>query len=428
MTLPFNKDELIEKSLKKLCKNANICLDLGEQSELVKQYFDNYDLKSNYIRPGKRIGAPSANGVVIEVPFKKKGYKSYTAFKMACTNESDNLMYEYQIGKTFINNYIKIYPCFTETYGLYKLDSADHLDIITKATNKQPIYMNVYTNSILSQPVDWKIACNNPKYYCILIQYFPDFKTIFDDASNKFSNVGINIITILYQYYFVLDKMSSIYTHYDFHVGNAGYYEPFSNGYIIMNYHNPDNTTTTFPTQYISKIIDYGRSYFPDHKQIMNELRMKLIRQNVPLTKLGTFLADTGFSVIKGLNSEKASSKTSIFYWINPNYPNCSHDLRALNSIIILLTKLGYHIADGIAYDEKYGTREFPMSEPIVDNNGNPMPGKIITNVTNAELYLREFINNNIDAIRQQMDDKGLQLIGEMHIYSDGRPYEFILK
>jgi hypothetical protein len=413
----ISKTELIEQTLKTLCKKSNICLDLGYQSEIIKEYFGNYNLSDSlviqdYVNICKRIGAPSANGAVILVPFERNGYKSFTALKMPCSNISDNLMYEYAVGVKFINNFVKIFPCFAETYGLYKIgEETNYLKIIENASKNKSFRIDSYNFN--KKNISWITACTNPKMFCLLIQYFENFRSIEMDYEDYFSTIGINIMTILYQYYFVFDRLRGTFTHYDFHYGNAGYYEPFTNGYIMMHYHHPDNTVTSFPTQYISKMIDYGRSHFSNTIKIMNNIKSNAYC--VPNDG-----EEYGFSIIKGMPNEKPTDRFSSFYWINPLYSNCSHDLRCLDLIFYRLKKL-FYFADEIIYENKYGT-------PELRSNVNIAGKKIITNVTNAELYLREFITSNIDKIQEQIVNKNLELCGELHVYSDGRPYEWILK
>ena len=413
----ISKTELIEKTLKTLCKKSNICLDLSYQSKIIKEYFGCYNLSDSlviqdYVNICKRISAPSENGVVILVPFERNGYKSFTALKMPCSNISDNLMYEYAIGVNFINNFVKVFPCFAETYGLYKIaNETDYLKIILYVSNNQSFRIDSYNFN--KQRVSWITACTNPKMFCLLIQYFENFRIVDMDYKDNFSTIGINIMTILYQYYFVFDRLRGKFTHYDFHCGNAGYYEPFTNGYIIMHYHHPNDTVTSFPTQYISKMIDYGRSHFSETKNILNNIKANAYC--VPNEG-----ERYGFSIIKGMHYENPTDRFSRFYWINPLYSNCSHDLRCLNTIFNRLNKL-FYFADEIIYEHEYGT-------PELRSNINVAGKKIITNITNAELYLREFIISNIDKIQEQILNKNLELCGELHIYSDGRPYEWFLK
>ena len=128
------RSENLSKMLQVACKDPDNCLALGKYDEIIKTFFDNFQ-NLNYIEPQdkKRIGGISANGFVIEVPFKKDNYTAYTVLKCAENAASDNLFYEYCVGKLFINNYINKFPCFVETYDLYVFNNVSSYDNIKRA-------------------------------------------------------------------------------------------------------------------------------------------------------------------------------------------------------------------------------------------------------------------------------------------------------
>jgi len=118
-----DRENNMGKMLNVACKNPDNCLALGVYGSYIKQYFENFrNLSLIDNRKMKRIGSVSVNGFIIEVPFTKNNFTAYTALKCSAKSVSDNLFYEYYVGKFFINNYLNIFPCFVETYDCYKFN------------------------------------------------------------------------------------------------------------------------------------------------------------------------------------------------------------------------------------------------------------------------------------------------------------------
>ena len=143
-----NRDVNFSKMLQVSCKNPDNCLALGKYDDSIKRFFDNFrnlkDIDNSIV---KRIGNPSANGFIVELPFKKLNYTAYTILKCSSNARSDNLFYEYYVGKYFINNYLKKLPCFVETYDLYEFNSiTSYNEIKYKANNNTLSTVNFESN------------------------------------------------------------------------------------------------------------------------------------------------------------------------------------------------------------------------------------------------------------------------------------------
>ena len=69
----------LAKLLNVVCKNSGNCLALGVYGEYIKRFFDDFrninDIDETNI---KKIGNPSANGFILELPFVKNDFKAKT--------------------------------------------------------------------------------------------------------------------------------------------------------------------------------------------------------------------------------------------------------------------------------------------------------------------------------------------------------------
>lgn len=111
-------ENIQDKLLHILCSSSGGCIAFGRFTEIIDQYFEYLDFKY-LISPILRIGKPSVNGFINEFIFQRNQYKLFTILKSSQNEESDNLLYEYIVGKEYINNLITKLPCFVKTYGLY---------------------------------------------------------------------------------------------------------------------------------------------------------------------------------------------------------------------------------------------------------------------------------------------------------------------
>jgi len=404
----LNSPEFNKKFLNIICKESKICLDFGNYGKQVNDYFDNFQ-NFKFAKPATRIGEASKNGAVLLIPFEKNGYKTFALLKFSLSKKADNLMYEAYVGTRFINYFSKVFPSFTDTYGYFLLNSITDYDKVMEYIHYNlPIDINAQIKLESHNNFILNLACNNPILITPLIQYFSNFNTFFNEYNNDFNNTNKEIPCLLYQIYFVLDILKDIFTHYDLHANNAGYYKPFTNKYILMNYHLENGTIISFPTIYISKIIDYGRCHFNNNSYNTNDL-IDLVCENCK-PRCGYRV---GFSFITG--------KIFKDNWINPRVKNCSHDLRLI-SILKSKLKDKYNFFNDVIYLEKYGTPE--------DLTPYDKTEKIIRNVSGARESLEDFLPNwcKTELTENYYINLGITKAGDIHIYADKRPYEYIIK
>ena len=409
--------------LKSVCFDSGACLSFGTQIKKINELFNGFTTFDYVEPPIKRIGQPSANGFVNEIQYKRYGYNAYAVLKSTASNSADNLLYEYIVGQ-YINKINKRFSCFLETYGLfmYKDESSWRHVRDTKT-----ITTNVLTSSILPiniEPMDaLSLGCHNSKYLCILIQHINKPQTLserLDDKDDIACKEFINfqLIYILYQVYLPLSLLASSFTHYDLHRENVLLYTLPNNKYIEYHYHLPLKVVT-FKSLYIVKIIDYGRSFFNDidgninSKKVYNKLCTRLSCDPDCGAKVGfKWLAKEDYP---GANhfiiSQKAnqSHDLRLLYNLNSNY---GHDIEWANTTLSDMMK-------SVVYDDNYGTKEIKKSGLA---NGK------IYNIMDAVAQLQMIIEKpkRVQAILGFYAKPKYSKYGDIHMYSDGRPMEYI--
>lgn len=447
------------------------CVDFGSYKNEINRYFKNFNINENaqYIDYIKKIGMDSNNGAVCEIKFTKNNYSAFAVIKLNLQSRSDNLVYEHFVGKTFINKYLNIFPCFVETYNMYMVVKMKTPMLINRIeTSINPNVTNIMGNKIdyyfkiipdkYEFPIDQiaKKACRHGKAnnLGILIQHYDNFKNITDSAGSNLSE----LYPLLFQVYFSLHCMKNNFTHYDLHIGNALGYKPYvGNKYVEMNYHFNDGSIIRFPTERIMKIIDYGRSHFNHQVNGQTENTKMIIDTLCANTSEPKYNQDAcystdgqdeyfcgeeyGMSSIFGENEFIKDQNRHIknkgsFFNIDPDTRNVSHDLRLLY-IINKVKKLKMPIK----YDDDFGTPEY--ENVTYDGSTNIT----IKNVTDAVLYLKDKlngVNSNPGVISENFIEwstntpspdvnynkygtsEGWEKMGEFHIYEDQRDYEFI--
>jgi len=364
------------------CVDGN-CLDFGPYAPFVKHYFDQFrNLSLAVVNEMSPIGTPSANGFLVRIPFSKGVFTAYTALKCAQSQTSDSLLYEFYVGRYYINQWISVFPCFLETYDAYRFTSAaayrelqshghgrsnGSLDKLIKRLN---------TESFLKSGSHfWTMACGLGTMGCIMMQYFQSFYSLHAKAIEL---LDTDLPFCLFQMYFVLDVLKDEYTHYDLHFQNVFLYRPYSgNRYVQLVYHYKDGTDIGFPTEYLVKLIDYGRNYIP---------------ASAPIVHTVSRIADCeGFSYV-------------------PDKPNPSFDL------LIAFHLREYLMRHGFVHQIIYDGKSRPQSTYSSKN-------KVVSNVSDMAMALK----NNLSPFFPQMDNKyrGWTRMGTLHIYEDRRPMYF---
>lgn len=410
-----NKKKYIKYKLKYLNINKNIkYLFYGGENN-----FNNINIDLNLVdnKNITIISTKSNNGYILKIPYKFNGKIIYFALKCSIQETKitpDNLYYEYYVGKKFINKYHKIFPCFIETYNCYisNIDILKNLNDINLSQNLQ-----IFDDS--NDDNKWSKSCTNNKNLYILIEYLTNSKTLQDILPNI--SIG-ELTSLLYQVYFVLSYFGNNYTHYDLHNENILLYNINKTdlNYIEMNYYLLNGEIIKFYSQYISKIIDYGRNYFNIENDINSEtIYNKICEDKNNCNDCGK---NDGYATLSGNISK---------YFIEPKKPNISHDLRLLYTCNNY-TRI-YNNIFNIKYNGNFGTPEnnnnceINMNSSIYTNIHTTTFVPTINNIHEAKKYLQillkqygtqsKFYNNKL---------YGYTKTHIMNVYEDGRNYEII--
>jgi hypothetical protein len=408
-----------------VCKySKDNCISLGIYQEMIYHFFDNF--KNFHLidtENTKQIGVPSKNGFIWSIPFKKEGLTSHCVLKCSLNKDADNLYYEYYVGKYFINHYAKQFSCFVETYDSYKLNKIKWEQLLNNKSN-----VNLDDGEIKLYNEGFKESCTDNEYLCLLIQHFEPsrFISLFEIYNDYVTNFDIkykyDIPCYLFQVYFVLSYLGNNYTHYDLHPNNVFCYKPFNEKeYIVMNYHLENGEILSFPTEFIVKIIDYGRNFFNNKKTNTEEILNNEICNNEKCNP--NCGVNFGYNVIQG--NINYSGET----YINPNKANVSCDLRLLNFFDVYFNN-SYFFEENlkINFDNSYGTKELKENKfTEINEDGTFSNNLIINNIFDAKNFLQFFIKKYLfKMFLSKYYIHQYKQVGIINVYSDGRPYEFI--
>jgi hypothetical protein len=397
--------------LKAVCSNSGVCLAFGKENAKIKQHFDFASF--NYMTKSKNIGSPSANGFVKLIEYQNEGYLADAILKSSMESTSDNLYYEYLVGQ-FINKQLLYYPCFLETYETFKYNSDVQWNnirqnsIIPKSTLQvsltplDQVFPGANVVDYLTQ------SCIHSRHIAILIQSLKDSESFYDMLDSP-EFVQQDLAYVIFQIYMPLMCLENTFTHYDLHLANVLMYEPIQNQFIHYHYHMPDGTVVSFKSNYIATIIDYGSCFFNDvtnpgvdgsSSTIHDELcKIQECRPNCGENK--------GYTYLQPLSFPSNNYMSSVVR-------NRSHDLRLLN----ILKREHTPIADVLSYvvyDAGYGTSE----------RANDYPNSIQT-VTDACLSFKDVIEEPDMKNRNDTYHEGKTKIGDLHVYSNQTPINFI--
>jgi hypothetical protein len=402
------------KALTEICNDSDLCLAVGKSYDKILNFFNNFhsfDYLSNNIY---RIGNESANGVIYQLKYAHRHYDAYTVLKLSIDNRSDNLMYEYIVG-SFLNRIISRIPCFIGTFGIFRFKTHKAWkDVISDGNNhkidKQYLVNNLY--NIEPEPTINTIhtSCQEPSKLCILIENIPAAKSL-HDMKNRSEFTQHDFIFVYYQIYSGLIMLKGDFVHNDLHNDNVLLYRPFLDKYFIYEYHL-HGKITSFCCPYITKIIDYGRSYFYENETNNSSNILKTICNS------------------KECKPDCGNNKgyAQIKHTINKEYErNISADLRLIsyhgsmkkNYNSYHFTNFIQNISKKVIYNSKYTT-------PI--NNKREYPTSI-NNIYDAYDAIYDFMMNPqiIAENRRKYIDSGIYTCkGKLIIYDDGRSMEYI--
>ena len=368
------------------CKDTTACVTFGSGKSIINNFFEYSNFE--YLVHAKQIGEASSNGLIHLLTYRRdyesNTYVSTAVLKTAQSKDSDNLVYEYLVGAYYINKQIAYFPCFVETYGVYKYDpafsnsSSSVVDRIKGLVKLDPL-KNPY--SVLTT------SCVDSGNLSILIETIPNAITLaeFINLRNNLNFSLAELTFILFQVYAVLSCLKDTFTHYDLHANNVLLYKIPNDEYVTMTYKNLDGTVTSFRTKYIAKLIDYGRSFYYTSSADANDLSnsKKLYETITANSRCNNLRRNVGYgwSDPPSLANNYVSSLSA----------NISHDLRLLNIIVMMLSKHypAWSAMFNVHYYLPHGT------PPIVNGRAIGLPANSIYNVSDAYERLRDYINSS---------------------------------
>jgi hypothetical protein len=230
-----------------------------------------------------------------------------------------------------------------------------------------------------------KQSCLDPSSIVILTQFVKG-KSFYDLLQTKLKNIYFNkveILNILLQVYIPLSRLSTSFTHYDLHTANVMIIELPKNKYISLNYTLMDSTQVIIKTQYIAKIIDYGRAY--------TNQSIKFYNQILKTPECYETIGRKGYNFFE--------KPIEINAYISQYTKNESHDLRFaknLSKMIKIPTQLN-DVLKLIYYEDKYGTPENLKINSNI-NNINQLRDKLIElfKIEEYQEEVNEFISKKI--------------------------------
>ena len=335
--------------LQNICSDVGMCIAFGLENNKIRNFFHGFTSFEFVVPPIKSIGVVSVNGFIKEISYQNLNYTANAILKSSIRYISDNLAYEYMVGMQ-INKWTKYFPCFVETYGLYKYKTRAQYETIKSTESlddvnilKDSLYLISTSNSIYEID-DFGELCQDSKYYAILIQHIKNAQGL--AYMHRYENLSMIMRCSIYaQIYFVLGRLTNDFVHNDLHGNNVMLYSPAPGKYIYFHYHFEDGTEVSFKSYFVAKMIDYGRCYIKSSKGIHDELCK--VRECMP--KCGY---NYGFGAMQDtLNIDN--------YYISSIIRNPSADLWLLH----ILDKNIYGIS--IQYDEaklKIGTKPIETS------------------------------------------------------------------
>jgi len=409
--------------LESLCSDAGVCLAFGILADRIKDHFNGYTTFDYVVPPIKRIGENSENGFINEIEYDHRGYKSHAILKSAKTASADNLLYEYIVGQ-YINKLNRQYPCFLETYGYYHYSKEKYWQKLQ--ADKPILDVSILKKGLVLHTdfePDYYYGCKSSRNMAILIQHLSNIKSL-DKLSRQPDFIQNDLMWVLFQLYMPLAKLKNSFTHYDLHLNNIYLYEPVVGKYIEYHYFLTKSNRVSFKSSYVLKIIDYGRSYFSDKysgidsKQIYEAVCAE-DECNEPPDERGSCGSYVGFNWLEPLRRKAAEQ-----FYISSQRKNVSHDLLPLTRIKAnntaplpnMLTPELDELVNWVVYVDYYGTKERIQAGA---------PGYIL-NVSDAARKITEYITREDYKRKNEEVYAGKEKLGDLYIYMDGRPMNFV--
>jgi hypothetical protein len=284
-----NKSKIKSNYLKHICSSAGDCLSFGKETEKINKLFHNF-VDFSYVEfPIKRIGSVSANGFISMLKYKRNDYECYAILKSSQKLIVDNLYYEYLVGRDFINHMKNYYPCFTETYGIFKFNSVNDWQKFKDQNfplDKEELKSCLTNISDYPEEEIIKLSCNNSaNMISILCEHINVKYSLKELLQNYILSLSKKFLipNCLYQILIPLYYLRKVYSHNDLHANNVLCFPVTTKngnlGYINLNY-IIKGKKYTLRSEYILKIIDYGRSYYYyDNKKNTDESIKEIFKE-----------------------------------------------------------------------------------------------------------------------------------------------------
>lgn len=429
--------QLRAQTLKQICLNVNDCMSFGNNIDTIKDFFENFTNLSYLYGKIIEIGR-STNGIIKKLEYKKQDYTAYAVLKSSTMPLSDNLMYEYEVG-LFLNKQQKRFPCFLETYGMFKYKNEI---MYQNCTNTKFVLTTTDIKDSLTQldTIDYIVGCSNSNYISILLQHVNSDLSLFKFINNIIKATPIDtdymlnydLICILYQIYFPLSVLSGLYTHYDLHLDNVLLYKPSDKSYITYKYFLKNRNVITFNSPYIAKIIDYGRNIYYDTETKTGTYATLDIISKLQIPGVAKCVKTKGFEFLLKKAYTKNDANNSI------NTPiNIWQDMKLMNIVQSYLQQQYMEIlSDNIKtlltnintiYNTSTGLITQKIApQPMLFNNMDNMDNMDNINNINKLRNALEIIISNLEYTKKYNERfASLTNIGTYFIYEDNTPMRF---
>ena len=388
-----------------MCDALTVCKNEAREEA---DFFDDYDL--TYMTGEKELSS-GANGKAIQVLFEKDGKKGKAVMKIVNSEKgkmADNLWREGLVGLIGINQHADLFPCFIRTYGLYE-EASGSSNTVGKIG-----FQKLRHEKLMRLSYDE--MCETAGHQAIMIEYVKGkpIKEFYKEFTFQ-----KNLFPVVFQIYYALLCLGSRYTHYDLHTGNVMISEPKEGECVRFEYVMPgESSPTVFYSNYVAKLIDYGRNYDDSMKDIEADLKKAHKCNSLECGDKGE---RCGFRNLQNPKHKHLGYRRS----------NTSHDLRLLNYVMTVVKRKLFKKANlsvgGSSEDFKHPSVTFKYPSVTFSENGfstkevldSGLPDRI-NNVRDAGEYLATIVDASNDKF------KSVPVYGTLKV--DGRnPWSFEL-
>ena len=475
--------------LNMICSDSGVCIAFGQNTNMIKHHFKGFT-DFTYLRNIKRIGKPSANGFINEFKYEREGYVAHAILKSAMKIDSDNLFYEYLVGQyvnklnllypCFLETYGYFYYSSPDTWKHFKNNKTIAVDYKYNLDLQSPNITSVsFSNS-----------CKDSQHLCILIQHINEAISMDSQLENiEFINHDLLYVLYqiymplamhadTFTHYdlhtgnvLLYEPVKGNYIQYYYHINNE--IVTFKCCYIVKiidygrsffvdepnpnkmtktsesiydeicklaecNYtpplSNSSNSSASMDSESSSNSSNSSESMASSSKTYSNLMHDTNVTSTASTASTASDAYTTKCGEAYGYTTVGPESTPGSFYHISGLKRNMSHDLRLLYIIkkyhndnnndddlksIINNVQYGFKtISDKYPDDDDdYGTMEQTKNEKIPYE---------INNVIDAHTALKSLIMQSQNKTANDRYFEKKQKLGDLYIYTDGRPMEFI--